>query len=290
MSKGHAFHLTESGTGRDSEPDESKLKRVPTAGGPDWRHAHEELSRIAQAHARLDGEEAHWLVVALRSEAHLALGFATFAEYIERLLGYKPRWTSERLRVAEALEALPQMRRALEGGALSWSAVRELTRVVVPDTEHRWLDLTQGRSLRQIEELVSGHGLGDSPGEPTQPTSRRVLRFEVSADTLSTFREAMAKLRRDSGGPLDDDAALLLMARQVLGGPSDTGRSSYQVAMTICEECERAWQQGSGEPILVDTAIVEMAHCDMQHVGRIGSSPRDVQPQDRSSRVAEPDV
>jgi hypothetical protein len=248
------------------------------------------LSRVAQAHARLDGEEARWLVVALRSAAHLALGFATFAEYIERLFGYSPRWTSERLRVAEALEELPCMRRALEEGALSWSAVRELTRVAVADTEHGWIGVAQGRSLRQIEELVSGHGLGDSPGEPTQPTSRRVLRFEVSGETLAMFREAMAKLRRDSGGPLDDDAALLLMVRQVLGSPSDAGRSNYQIALTLCEECARARQQGSGEPIPIDTTIMEMARCDMQHIGRIGSSPDDVRSQGRTSRVAEPEV
>ena len=57
------------------------------------------------------------------------LGFGTFAEYVERLLGYRPRWTSERLRVAEALELLPELDQALRDGAVSWSAVRELTRV-----------------------------------------------------------------------------------------------------------------------------------------------------------------
>src|SRR5262252_2728690 len=102
MIQGHAFHRIDSGADAKDEP-ESKLGPLPTADGADWRRAHEELSRIAQAHARLDGEEARWLVVALRSGAHLALGFAMFAEYVERLFGYKPRWTSERLRVAEAL-------------------------------------------------------------------------------------------------------------------------------------------------------------------------------------------
>jgi len=34
----------------------------------------------------------------------------------------------------------------------------------------------------------------------------------------------MNKLRR-SGTPLDDDSALILMARHVLGGPIDEGRA-----------------------------------------------------------------
>jgi hypothetical protein len=58
------------------------------------------------------------------------------------------------------------------------------------------------------------------------------MRFEVSGEVLATFREAMVKLRRDAGGSLDDDAALLQMARQGLGGPTDCGRASYQVAVT----------------------------------------------------------
>jgi hypothetical protein len=33
----------------------------------------------------------------------------------------------------------------------------------------------------------------------------------------------VAKLRRDAGETLDDDATLLLMARHVLGGPTDYG-------------------------------------------------------------------
>jgi hypothetical protein len=102
----------------------------------DWRCAHEELSEIAKTRARLDWREGKALLFAVRAGAHVMLGFATFAEYIERLFGYRPRWTSERLRVAEALEVLPEVDQALRDGAVSWSAVREVTRVAVPENEH----------------------------------------------------------------------------------------------------------------------------------------------------------
>jgi 5-methylcytosine-specific restriction endonuclease McrA len=82
----------------------------------------------------------------------------------------------------------------------------------------------------------------------------------------------MAKLRRDADGPLDDDGALLLMARHVLGGPSDEGRSNYQIAMTVCEECGRAWQQGRGELVEVGPEIAEMVACDAQHIGHVTTS------------------
>ena len=115
---------------------------------PDWVRAHAALSRLARERAAADAEEGRWLLAALRSAAHVHLGFGGFGEYIERLFGYKPRSTLEKLRVAEALEELTLLGRALDSGSLGWSAVRELTRVAVPDTEQEWLELAQGKTVR----------------------------------------------------------------------------------------------------------------------------------------------
>ena len=81
----------------------------------------------------------------------------------------------------------------------------------------------------------------------------------------------MAKLQRESGEALDDDAALLLMARHVLEGPSDEGRASYQIAINRCEDCGRASQLGKGEAIAVGAEVLEMASCDAQHIGTVHS-------------------
>src|SRR6185295_17265896 len=93
----------------------------------DWVRAHAALSRLARERAATDAEEGRWLLRAFRSAAHVHLGFGSFNEYIERLFGYKPRSIQGKLRVAEALEELPLLGRALDGGSLGWSAVRELT-------------------------------------------------------------------------------------------------------------------------------------------------------------------
>ena len=70
------------------------------------------------------------------------------------------------------------------------------------------------------------------PGDPRKSNlERHVLRFEVTAETLAYVREALAKVRRDMGEPMDDDAVLLTVARQILGGPTDEGRANYQVAL-----------------------------------------------------------
>jgi hypothetical protein len=245
------------------------------AGGGDrdamsWRRAHKELLQLATTRAGLDFEEGRWLLRAFRAGAHARLGYGSFQEYTERLFGYGPRVTQEKLRVAEALELLPNIARELETGSVNFSAVRELTRVATADTEHEWLEAARGRTVRDVEQLVSGHGPGSRPSHvPESAAVRHVIRLEVSGEALAAFRDAMAKIRRDAGESLDDDAAVLLLARRLLQGPRDEGRSSYQVAVTICERCRRASQPGRGELVVVGSEVIEMAECDGQHIGQV---------------------
>src|SRR3954467_3837723 len=238
-----------------------------------WRRAHEELVRLSAKRAGLDFEEGRWLLRAFRAGAHRELGYGSFHEYTERLFGYGPRLTQEKLRVAEALEALPETGEELKAGTLSFSAVRELTRVAVLATEREWLRAARGRTVREVEELVSGHRAGSRPGDvPDARARRHVLRFEVSGEALASFREAMAKIRRETGEALDDDAAILLLSRSVLEGTRDEARSSYQVALTVCERCRQGQQQGRGELVQVSQAVVDMAECDGQHIGHVEHS------------------
>jgi hypothetical protein len=234
-------------------------------GTTTWRAAHETLSCRARERAAADAEEGRGLLAALRAAVHVHLGFGNFGEYVERLFGYKPRSTQEKLRVAEALEGLPELERALEQGALSWSAVRELTRVAVAATEATWLAAAAGKSVRQLEELVGGKRPGDSPdGAPDPALLRHVLRFEVAPETFALFREALRELRRASGQTLDDDSALLTMARHVLVGPSDEGRASYQVSMSLCSQCGAGQQTANGSVVPVGSDVLAMAECDAQ--------------------------
>ncbi len=210
------------------------------------------------------------MLCALRSAAHVHVGCGSFSEYIERLFGYKPRTTQEKLRVAEALEGLPLIAGELESGALGWCGARELTRVAAADTERAWLDAARGKTIRQLEEMVTSRSPGDAPTTPPRDAVRpRVLRFEVAPETFALFREAMQQLRRTAGEAWDDDAVLLSMARHVLGGPGDEGRSSYQVSLTVCAACASGAQRGSGELVPVGEAVVAMAECDAQLLGQL---------------------
>jgi hypothetical protein len=142
--------------------------------------------------------------------------------------------------------------------------------VVMPETEGAWLAFARGKTIRQLEALVTSKSPGDTPEEPAKHRPRsRVLRFEVAPETFALFRDAMRELRRAAGGGLDDDAVLLAMARHVLTGPGDEGRAPYQVSLTVCDGCGRGEQLGGGEPVPVGAEVVAMAECDAQHIGQL---------------------
>jgi hypothetical protein len=243
-------------------------------GLEEWALAHEALSKLRLRRAALDAEEGTWLLRAFRAATHVYFGYASFGEYIERLFGLSRRATEEKLRVAGALETLPGLAEALRSATLNWSVVRELSRVAVPETEHEWIRAACRKTAREVERMVSGLAPGARPADRRRPELvRHILRFEVGAETLATFREALKELRKRSDRRLDDDAALLSMAREVLGGPGDAGRASYQLVVTQCEDCGRGFQHANGELIELDPAIVEMCRCEAQNVPVHGVTP-----------------
>ncbi|HWO13112.1 MAG TPA: hypothetical protein VNN80_26610 [Polyangiaceae bacterium] len=169
---------------------------------------------------------------------------------------------------------MPELARALQEGRLHASAARELARVATPETEADWIDAAAGRRMREIERLVAGRARGDRPGDVSRPElERHVLRFEVSGETLAAFREAMRHLREQSGEALDDDAALLILARAILCGAgartaTDTpasetalGRPKYQIMLTECEHCQRGYQRAGADQVEIAPELALRAAC-----------------------------
>jgi hypothetical protein len=236
------------------------------------------LRTIGHRRATLDAEEARWLREAEALQIWRPLGMVSAIDYMERVLGYGPRAAQERLRVARALGALPELTAALSRGELSFSAVRELTRVATPSTEAAWRDAAAGKNLRQLEELVADHRPGDHPDDPVDPEVRtRVVRWELSAETFALLRQTRGVLDDERGRHQSDDELVAALCGAVLDGTAaiePTGRAKFQIAMVVCERCRQGWQEGAGARIAVGAASVERAMCDAQHIGSIeGGSP-----------------
>ena len=139
----------------------------------EWALAHQALSKLRLKRAGLDAEEGAWRLRASRAATHVYFGFASFGEYIERLFGLSRRAAEEKLRVAEALEELPELADALRSGTLNWSVVRELCRVAVPETEREWLAVARGRPRARWNERPDPRGRRPGARESSCPRGRR---------------------------------------------------------------------------------------------------------------------
>ena len=261
--------------------------------GAEWARVDEKLRGIAARRAALDAEEANLLRYAEELKLWRAFGFGSLLEYMERAMGYAPHTATERLRVARLLGELPLIADALEKGELPHSAVRELSRVAVPETEGAWLDAARDKSLREIEAMVSGHKAGDLPTDETEPRlHRRRITIEVSPETYDLWRKMHALANEEHGQRLSDEELISALFRRAYGdggaagaggvdggtsgasvGPGSSrdkaGSPAYKIAIKQCPDCKRAWQFSGGRDIEVDPAVAECAACDAIHLGSL---------------------
>ncbi len=269
--------------------------------GAEWARVDEKLRGIAARRAALDAEEANLLRYAEELKLWRAFGFGSLLEYMERAMGYAPHTATERLRVARLLGELPLIADALEKGELPHSAVRELSRVAVPETEEAWLDAAHGKSLREIEAMVSGHKAGDLPTDETEPRlHRRRITIEVSPETYDLWRKMHALANEEHGQRLSDEELISALFRRAYGdggaagagggtGDGVNGAASgagvgagnsrdrasspaYKIAIKQCPDCKRAWQFSGGRDIEIDPAVVECAACDAIHLGSLDAA------------------
>lgn len=267
----------------------SKLER--------WQVVHQALVDVAKRRAALDADEMRWLREAERLQIWRQVGAVSMVDYLERVLHHAPRTAQERMRVARALADLPALVDALSVGDLAYSAIKELARVATPATEGAWCAAARGKNLREIEQLVAGRKPGDLPTDlPDDEARLHTLRFdEISASVYALFRQARQALDRQHGSRITDDELVHTLARAILDGastspgagtsvgaatstgpmkPVDHGRARNQIHYTVCQHCDRAWQDGGGARVRIDAAALEQARCDAVEIPpAIGGTP-----------------
>jgi hypothetical protein len=227
---------------------------------PGWQDIDRNLRRIARTRAALDAEELRWLRAAIKDEIWRRLGMVSLHEYLEDRLGYSPRVAQERVRVAKALDELPELTHALAEGELPFTAIRELTRVATRHNEHEWLAEARGKNVRQIEELVAERERGDGPKDPKRPDTRRgdVTFREIRPETRAKLAEKRRALETELGMHLDDDQLLDALCGDTAG--------ARQIVTVVCERCEQGWTQAGGKRFAIGAAALEVAECDAQRI------------------------
>jgi hypothetical protein len=157
--------------------------------------------------------------------------------------------------VAEALEALPKLDHALASGELNWSAVRELTRAAVRETEHEWLEFARGKTVRRLEQVLGGKQLGDTPSSPPDPSAQRhVLRFEVAAETFALFRPLLEREDRIICASLQlSDGVHLSPATEVV---CSAPKLPPNVSLPTSSSCTSGWPAQNAITLTSDADVV----------------------------------
>ena len=239
----------------------------------EWQEIDRRLREYALHRTTLDAAEAFDLLRAEQLKLYMSCGFATLYEYMERVLGYAPHAARERMRVARSLAKLPATTAALARGELTFSAVRELTRVATAETEGEWLTATQGKVANQIEKMVAHHQVGDRPEDPTVPDLRpRVMRIELPTEVYALWRQARSVIADERGSEISDADFVETLCRGAIAPGSGECGPAHQIAYQQCPDCRRATQNGAGREIDVAPEVFERASCDAKQLGSLDAA------------------
>ncbi len=112
--------------------------------------------RIAQLSALLSATEFQLLVLIREFDQRYGWrgGFRSCAHWLNWRTGLARGSAREKVRVARALEELPQVAAAMQTGEISYSKVRALTRIATPETEEDLLAVARSGTAAHLERLV----------------------------------------------------------------------------------------------------------------------------------------
>ena len=243
---------------------------------------------IAELSAHLDAATARLLDLIREFDARGGWnnGFPSCAAWLTWRVGLAPGAAREHVRVARALGNLPLLAGALARGELSYSKVRELTRVATQDTEERLLGVGRAGTAEHVARIVRGWRRVDRQAEAREEALRHASRAlhvypdsdgtvrikgrltaEVGAllvQALAAAREALYQQRRQQDPEADPPTmeqqqadALALLAETALHQGLDPGNSGerYQVVIHVDAEV-LADTDAPGQSALEDGARV----------------------------------
>ena len=146
---------------------------------------------IAELSAHLDAASARLLDLIREFDARGRWnnGFRSCAAWLTWRVGLAPGAAREHVRVARALGTLPRLAQALARGELSYSKVRELTRVATPETEERLSAVGRAGTAEHVVRIVRGWRRMDRKAEEREASRRHASRsLHVYPDEDGTMR------------------------------------------------------------------------------------------------------
>jgi hypothetical protein len=178
----------------------------------------------------------------------------TIEEYAEEYFDFKRSQTFDSIRVADALDSLPALSAAFQAGKISWSAVREITRLEKPD-EEAWIAFAREHTSDEVRDSVRAardNGRNSPRGGAGGLPRRRILisfslddeEYEIAKNSFAKTRGEMMARRGSEGSP-DSKAIFLYQCRRTL--ETDPGNlpkdriekegSIFTILYEVCSKC-----------------------------------------------------
>lgn len=162
--------------------------------------------RIAELAARINVARHEMLNLVAefdRLDGWAEAGFSSCVDWLAWRTGVTPVTARQQIRVAHALTDLPRTSRAMKQGLVSYTKVREITRVATPETEEELLEYAQSGSAVQLRAFVHGWKRMEREGE----ISAEEIRHQSRKLSVVIDGEGMYVVR----GRLEPEAGAALM-------------------------------------------------------------------------------
>ena len=223
---------------------------IPTCSTDDLDRLGDEIAELS-AHLEAATARLLDLIREFDTRRGWSQGFRSCAHWLTWRVGLAPGAAREHVRVAKALGRLPRLAQALARGELSYSKVRELTRVASPETEERLLAVGRAGTAEHVERIVRAWRRVDritEARESQQQHRSRALHVYQDEDGMVTVR-----------GRLEPEVGAVLLQALAAGREALYHKARAQtfdaLADVSAETPPMAQQQADALGLLAETAL-----------------------------------
>jgi hypothetical protein len=178
------------------------------------RQVHDRLQRALQDLKEAEKNAVLWFAEIHSRKLFRELGFSSIQQYAQEALGFSRGLTFQFLRLAERLQELPELRRSVEEGTVSWTKARVVASVATPATESRWIEEAKTKGRREIErqaEAAKARGRAARRRPVGQASLLAVDSHVLDVSLLDVPVEVVLRLRPEQYARME---ALLVAARE----------------------------------------------------------------------------
>lgn len=245
-----ALHLT-----HGLPPDDVRTRLVVAGRHSDVSH------RVLAFHLAEAAECRHFLL----------WGYSSIEAFADIELGLSRRSTRDLVLAGERLEHLLEVDDAFASGKIRWSAVRELVKVVVPETELEWLTAATSVGQRRLEHMIATSRRGDRPHEKKMglPNNKATIVLRLESLDRSKWENIRHAVAESLGSEQVSDSDLVQVLFERLQSAPRTGNAPvpHAVTLTVCPKCDAAQTTTDAGPETVDarSAFLARLHAETVH-------------------------